>query len=606
MISDKSSLSSRLGWVLDETETLLARTRAAFSSYVTEMDSGSLDVALEKGRNVLGVLDLLETEGAYMLCRESILLMDAIRQEQVNNWQEACVTCADGLLQLSEYLKHLDEGYADLPVIVLPMLNNLRAARDAELLSEHLVFLPAEGSVTNTQMGTEKYLDLPAEKLDQATRRLRFYLQKSLLGWFNNDRPIFHLQAARKVSSNMLTLHRKERLRALWWVNGALLQALEEDKLEHSVAVKMLMGRMEREIRRFGELREAAYNDSLPDELLKNLLYYVGLAESGEGALAAVKEAYHLDLYLPQGETLEELRNYYTTPGRELWQAVSASMQDELTLLMSQVESLNQQNQPASLLADIAKRTQGLAQTLGMLGLGKAADLTGALADAQQAAVAADTPVQDDFMVQMSEHYLKMESVLSEYAETGYDRTSEIFFKEDNALGDMGAAREVVRTLLVSLGKAQSELATFHQNPSVFTPLDEVARILRSLSGSLDILGHQEVLPLADGVKHYLLKDLLADKRKPSSEEINCVADLMTLLEATISCISQQEDHLPLLPVGFEKLRELDGYSSCDLEAGSHMDAAILEFENKKKAKQLAPSTLYQKLRNQRQLMTGS
>ncbi|WP_298611031.1 hypothetical protein [uncultured Thiothrix sp.] len=601
MISDKSSLASRLGWVLGETEKVLAETRQSFSTYVSDTAVPSLETAISKARHVLGVLDILDTEGAYMLGREIVLLMDAIRQEKVKNWQEACTITADGLLQLSEYLKHLRDGYADLPVIVLPMLNNLRAAREAELLSEHLVFLPAEGVVTNEQIGTDKYMSLPADKLDQATKRLRFYMQKALLGWFNNDRPAFHLQAARKVAVNMITLHEKERLRALWWVTSGLLQALEENKLEDSAAVKLLMGRMEREIRRFGDLQETAYNASLPDELLKNLLYYVGLAEESDGTLGEVKQAYHLDLYLPKGGTLQELRTYYTKPGRELWQAVSSSLQDELALLMSQVESLGHREHPTTLLGDVAKRTGSLAQTLGMLGLGTVADLTDKIATEQQAAVAAEQ-ITSDLLERMSEHYIKLESVLREYAETGYDRTEEIFFGEGQSGSEMGAAREVVRTALTSLAKAQAELAAFHQEEGNFAHLDEISKVLRNISGTLEILGHQEIQPLAQGVKAYLAKDLQASKRKPALEEIHCVADIMTLLEAALSCISNNEDHLPLLPVGFEKLHELDNYTKLDLVHEADLVQAQAELEHKKKAKQQTPSTLYQKLRNQRLL----
>lgn len=601
MISDKSSLASRLGWVLGETEKLLVETRQSFSLYVDDTALNHLETAISKARHVLGVLDVLDTEGAYMLGREIALLMDALRQEKVKNWQEACTITADGLLQLSEYLKHLRDGYADLPVIVLPMLNNLRAAREAELLSEHLVFLPAEGVVTNAQIGTDKYIPLPANKLDQATKRLRFYMQKALLGWYNNDRPVFHLQAARKVAVNMLTLHEKERLRALWWVTNGLLQALEEHKLEDSAAVKLLMGRMEREIRRFGDLQETAYNASLPDELLKNLLYYVGLAEESGGILGAVKQAYHLDLYLPKGGTLQELRTYYTKPGRELWQAVSASLQDELALLMSQVESLGREHS-TSLLGEVAKRTGSLAQTLGMLGLGTAAELTDKIATEQQASVAADAQLSFELLERISEHYLKLESVLREYAETGYDRTEEIFFGEGQSGNELGAAREVVRTALTSLAKAQTALAAFHQEDGNFTHLDEISKILRSISGTLDILGHQEIQPLAQGVKVYLSKDLQVAKRKPVLEEIYCVADIMTLLEASLSCISNHEDYLPLLPVGFEKLRELDNYTKLDLMLEADVAQGQAELEHKKKAKQQTPSTLYQKLRNQRLL----
>ncbi|WP_020393571.1 hypothetical protein [Thiolinea disciformis] len=600
MISDKSSLASRLGWILDETTLLINQTCADFGTYVESVDTASLDEALKKSRNLLGILDVLEAEGAYMLCREIVLLMDAIQQEKVRNWQDACKTCADGLTLLLDYLKHLHEGYADLPVIVLPTLNNLRAARDAELLSEHLVFLPADGSITNEQIGTSKFIEVPPEKLEEATKKLRFYMQKALLGWFNNDRPEFHLQAAQKVSSNVLVMHQKERLRSLWWVAGALLQALEQRKLEHSVAVKMLMGRMERELKRFGELQEADYNETVPDELLKNLLYYVGLAETSPGQLQAVKEAYHLDLYLPKGETLEELRHYYTLPGRDLWQAVSTSMQDELSVLMSQVESLGRGENPTVLIGDVAKRTNSLAQALGMLGLGKASNLTQALADAQQAVFNQKSEADQALLERMTDHYLKLETLLREYAETGHDRTEEIFFSDSDTLGvGVGATRDVVRGLLTSLSKAQTELAAFHQEPSAFGRLDEIAQILRHIGGTLEVLGHQEIMPLANGVKLLFNKDLIPNKRQPIPAEMNCIADVLTVSEAILACLHRQEDYLPLLSVGYDKLKELDGYTTLDLSTLAAIPAGLAEFETKKKTRVSNASSLYQKLRNQ-------
>ncbi len=601
MISDKSSLSSRLGWILDETEQLLENTRQFFTAYTDEREQVQLDAAQEQYRDVVGVLDVLGAEGAYKLAREIFLLMEAIRKDEVSNWSDACQAVADGLLRLTEYLRHLHEGYADLPVIVLPTLNNLRAARDAELLSEHLVFLPAEGSVTNEQIGTDKYRALAGDEREQAIRRLRFYLQKALLGWYNNDQPVESLKSARKVAVNMLLLHKKERLRSLWWVVGALMQALEQKRLEHSVAVKMLLGRMEREIQQFAELDEVAYNESLSDELLKNLLYYVGLAENGGGMLAAVKEAYHLDLYLPRGETLDELRRYYTMPGRELWQAVSGTMQEELNVLMGQVESLEKQELGNSALADIAKRSRSLAQALGMLGLGMAASLTEELAIEQEAASNAATDAQVDRLLlkKTGEHYLKLEALLREYADSGFDRTEEIFFSGATSAEDLGVNREVARTAMISLARAQVEIVAFSQDTTAFNHLEAVVKILYQINGTLDVMGYKEVQPLVFGIKVYLSKDLLSKHRQPSKEEIDCIADLMTLLEAILSCINHKEDYLPLLSIGFVHLRQLDQYTVLNLMTEAKVEEGRLELENKKKARLMAPSTLYQKLRNQ-------
>ncbi|PIE00994.1 MAG: hypothetical protein CSA79_01465 [Thiothrix nivea] len=603
MISDKSGLSSRLSWVLDETEQMLERVRQLFAEYTRQREQAVLDEVLKLSKDVLGILDILEAEGAYMLNREVVLLMDAIHQDAVNSLDEAAGVCADGLLQLSEYLKHLHDGYADLPVIILPMLNNLRAARKAELLSEHLVFLPAEGSITNQHLGTEKYVELSATKKQAALQRLRFYLQKSLLGWYNNDRPEIHLQAGRKVVANLLVMGRNMRSRSLWWVTGALLQALEQNKLESSAAVKMLMGQMEREIKRFSEQDEDSYNQSLPEELMKNLLYYVGLAEEGEGQLQAVKSAYHLDLYLPKGETLEELRSYYLVPGRELWRSVAASMEDELSLLMSQVEGLSGRAESGPLMKDISVRTQSLSQALGMLGLGKAAALTEVLSRQQQAVSKQSGAIEQLLLEGMSEHYIRLEKLLNEYAETGYDRTEEIF-SDEVVLADPGASREVIRSVLNNVSKVQSELGLFAQSTSEFAPVENSVKLLHSVHGAVDVLGFNELQPLIEGAKNYLQLDILQNRRQPDDGELSSLADVVTLLEASLSCIEQQDDYLPLLPTGYEKLRELDRKCAIDLLGPIDLEAANDELNIKKKAQQTASGTLFQKIRHQR-LLTG-
>lgn len=600
MISNKSTLASRLGWVLGETEAALEQARQNFSTHVQDDSEAALDQVLDSMQNVLGVLDVLDTEGAYMLCRELVLTLEALRNKEVTNIEAGRDASADGLVQLSEYLRHLQDGYVDLPVIVLPTLNNLRAAREAELLSEHLVFLPEQGAMSNELIGIDEYLDLPTDKLGQATKKLRFYMQKALLGWFNEDRPDHFLMGAGKVANNMLTLHKAERLRSLWWVVGALTQALAQNKLEHSVAIKMLMGRMEREIRRFGEMGEEAYNSTVPDELLKNLLYYVGLSDASDGGvLAKVKEAYHLDLYLPQGETLQELRQYYTMPGRDLWRSVAVSLREELKGLMQQAEGLADAENQAPVLAALAERTDSLAQALNMLGLTKSSELTIGLANLQKSEADEGDMLGEDALASMCDHYVRLEKVVNEYAETGFDITDDVFVS-DGESADPATSRSVVRNALTELRKAQNEFGTFYKDDYAFIHLEEAIKILRGIGGTMGMLEAEEVVPLADGVAQYLKQDVLDSRRKPSDQEVACVADSLTLLEANLSAMGDNEDYLSLLPMSYEKLEELNQYSQVDLVEYTGLAEAKEAADLKKKAQQAAPKTLYQKLRQQK------
>ncbi|HPQ96945.1 MAG TPA: hypothetical protein PLN94_15280, partial [Thiolinea sp.] len=363
-------------------------------------------------------------------------------------------------------------------------------------------------------------------------------------------------------------------------------------------AVMVLLGRMEREIRRFRLIIGFLAHLAEPDELLKNLLYYVGLADSSEGTLGAVKSAYHLDMYLPKGETLSELRQYYTMPGRELWQAISGSMLDELSLLMSQVEGMPGHPNAAQMLKEISGKTASMAQTLGMLGLGLASSLTDDLARSQ-AALADAGDVPDLPMLQRnSEHYLKLESLLREYGETGYDRSEEIFLSEAGALEDSVATREVMRSMLADVKKLQAELTAFHKDSTQFSHLDEASKLLRRLHGTLDVLDCAELEPLTAGSRMFVQDDLLSRHRVPEDREMSCLADILTLLEASLSCMLQSQDHLPLMDMAYEKLRELDGYSKLELLAGMDMEALNTLIENKKKARQQIQASLLHRVRS--------
>ena len=600
MISDKSSLASRLGWIMNDIEQVIEQARRSFSQYVDLATPGALNASRESCRQISGILEILGANGSSMLSREILLLVDALIQQKVHNEQAAQQAAAEGLLQLSDYLKHLREGYADLPVVVLPTLNNLRAARDADLLSEHLVFLPEDGHADDKQIGTTEYMALTTDQLSQVTTKLRFYFQKALLGWFREEQPQKMLQATGKVANNILRLNRSRRLRALWWITSALSESLELNRLEHSVAIKMLMGRMEREIRHFGEMGEETFNEHIPDELIKNLLYYIGLAESGSTITDQVKAAYKLDLYLPQGETLTELRQHYTTPGRDLWRAVSTSVIDELKGLQNLLETMQQDHsrQP-ELLAKLAERSANLSSTLAMLGLGHAADLTDYLSNELKTKVESHEEQDFDRLLQISTHYVKLEKVLEEYAETGYDTTDTVFGGE-NAEGNpvQATERSLLRTTLVELGKAQTRTVDFYRKGWSFFDLEGVVATLENVNGALTVVDASELLPMVNTALRYAREALLAAKREPPVGELEKFADVLTLLEACISAKLQGDDYLSLLPTGIDKLRELDQASHLDLLDSIDLEALESEIEAKKKAMPRLPPSLYQRLRH--------
>lgn len=159
--------------------------------------------------------------------------------------------------------------------------------------------------------------------------------------------------------------------RVLWSASG-VIEALNQGGIETSVAIKLLMGQVDRQIKKIIDHGESALSNEPPAELEKNLLYYVASASSSGERVNELKKKFKLTEALPDAETLEQARVDLTGPNAELMQTVSTVLLDNLlqvkdaldVLVRSEVKDLN--NLP-SLADDLSQ----IADTLGMLGFGK-------------------------------------------------------------------------------------------------------------------------------------------------------------------------------------------------------------------------------------------
>jgi len=92
---------------------------------------------------VYGTLQIVEFYGAALLAEEmeklAQALLDGSVQQHVTDAHEVLMRA---ILQLPTYLDRVKEGKRDMPVIILPILNDLRASRGEKLLSETSLFKP--------------------------------------------------------------------------------------------------------------------------------------------------------------------------------------------------------------------------------------------------------------------------------------------------------------------------------------------------------------------------------------------------------------------------------------------------------------------------------
>jgi chemosensory pili system protein ChpA (sensor histidine kinase/response regulator) len=132
-----------LDWLIHEISETLKEARQALESYVENpKDAARIRFCLTHIHQVHGSLQMVEFYGAAMLASEMEQLTQAMVADTVANSSEAQEVLMRAILQFPLYLDQVKATRKDNPLVVLPLLNDLRAVRGESLLTDTKLFVP--------------------------------------------------------------------------------------------------------------------------------------------------------------------------------------------------------------------------------------------------------------------------------------------------------------------------------------------------------------------------------------------------------------------------------------------------------------------------------
>jgi chemosensory pili system protein ChpA (sensor histidine kinase/response regulator) len=357
-----------------EISVALADARTALETHVEQpANSALLERCSFELHQVQGALRVLEIYGAALLAEEMEQVARYLisTRSESKNQSESLDALMRAMVQLPGYLERVLAGGRDLALVLLPLLNDLRAVRGSALLSEGTLLLLNLKSDRQAQPTAPAPGEAPLSPAQWA-RRLRSRFQSGLVGWIRGERLEQNLEILATVATRLEQVATQQCVFQLWWVVGALLEALREHGVESSVTIKRLLGLADREIKRLHEIGEARYAQAPPIELLNNLLYYVARSTTAGPRVAAVRASFRLNELLPVDEGIEQERENLSAPSVKLMHTVAAAIREDLTRVKDvldifvrrgggQVEELSPQIEMLRKIGD----------TLGVLGLGE-------------------------------------------------------------------------------------------------------------------------------------------------------------------------------------------------------------------------------------------
>ena len=585
MLSNKASLSTRVEWVREETEQQLSKITRYLENYVAFDEDALVDHAHDIMQDIEKTMNAIGVQGGATLSQEMRLLLIALRDNKVGDTQATLKVLHQAVSQLSEYLQHLQDGYADLPIVMLPLLNELRAARGVELLSELLVFLPEEDDTVNKHLDAYKQVSLSVEKRSKIYKHLRMHFQKALLTWFKDSQSDHALKTMQAINNDLIRIHNDANMRIFWWVAQALILAIRAKKLEVGIAVKLLIGNLDRQLAKESQQCSEEFVSTVElQELKRNLLYYIGLAGKGISLVDAVKEVYRLDIYLPQGESLQKLRKHYTSPGQQLWKAVSATVKDDMQSIMEGFESM-ERDPDEGIMRFIIDKSRKTATTLRMLGLGRLATIVNEQVDEFKVLIDQPRQFTAERRIEVATEWLRVQDILEQYAETGEDATQVLFTNDGHYQVSDYSARKALFTILTNdLEKVIDSLNSFEKNTED-DELEFACQFLEIVENTLAFLNLSELLPLAKGGLSYIKQAVVDKTLLQSKHGLARLADVLVSLESSLLSLRNCTDHLFVLEDAYQNLRQL--HQQCHLYNGIEEEISLVLDEVARLKKQI-------------------
>ncbi|AWM94828.1 hybrid sensor histidine kinase/response regulator [Pseudomonas sp. 31-12] len=529
-----------LEWVKGEiAETLKVAHQAIETLLDDPQATHALSDCLACIHQVHGSLQMVEFYGAALLAEEMEHLTTALQQNRVSHRDEALHLLLQALGQLPIYLDRVQGARRDLPLVVLPLINDLRSARGETLLSETSLFSPQLPDLPALDEASLALLE-PAD-LPNVLRKLRQMLQMALVGLLREQDDDNNLGYLTKVFSRLEGLCGNAPLSPLWQVASALVEGMRGGSIANSPALRSLFKDADKELKRLLEQGIRGINQPAPPELLKSLLFYIAKAEHPTGQMLTMKDRYSLDDALPDSAMVDEERARLAGPDRDAMRSVLAALCEELVRVKERLDLfVRSDRQHTSDLETLLAPLRQIADTLAVLGFGQPRKvIIDQLAVVLSLAQGQREP-NDAILMDVAGALLYVEATLA-----GMVGTVEPESQEESHLPttDLTQIHQIViKEARICLQQAKDMIVDYIDADWDRQHLQALPALLTQVRGALSMIPLSRAASLIEACNHFIREHLLLDPGQPGWQELDNLADVITSIEYYLERLSDDPE----------------------------------------------------------------
>jgi len=530
--------TTTLGWIKPELDETLRLAQQEIEAYAENpADASRMRLCAEQLHQVHGTLRMVELYAPAMVAEEMERLALALQQGKVADRDEACAALMRGVVLLPDYLERLQGGHRDIPIVLLPLLNELRATRGEAGLNESVLFAPDLDRPLPANLPSALP---PAAPARGATSPHLAALRDALANWPEEGNP----SQPEKLSAAIDGLLGEvvlEPVRRMLWVASSVAGALRDGALPATRALRQAFGGVEREARlMLADDGFGAHRSEPAAEPTRQLLYHVAHSDGRHPALDDLRHTFELAAHLPSESELEHARGSLSGRNRALLDTVAAAIKEDLLRVKDALDLHLRTGQTD--VAELKPQVEALGRvsdTLGMMGLGVARTVVMQQRDAMHEIVSGKRPADEGALLDVAGALLYVDASLD-------DQVSRLGLPDAGAEDDLlaGEARKVldvlVREAIANFGDARQAFVAFVETNWDHAELAEVPRVLDEVAGALRMLELPQPADYLAGVKRYTEVELIGRKRVPNGQQLDTLADALASLEYYLEALREQ------------------------------------------------------------------
>src|SRR5210317_140356 len=484
-----------------------------------------------------GALRMTETYGAALLVEEMELTcryLSALRSSRGR--EDGLDALTRAMVQLPIYIERLLAGGRDIALVLLPMLNDLRAARGEPLLSEGTLLLLNLSPTRTTDKRGER--EGSGEDPVIVAQRLRPKFQLALLGWIKGGDNQRHIETLGKVAAALEHSATRDDMYQMWMIVGGVLESLLNGGLKTSVALKRLLGQADRQLKYVISEGLLAFDNHPVDDLLNNLLYYVARSSTAGERISEIRSAFNLAELMPSDEQVENAREALSAPSAKLMETVGSAIREDLSSVKDVLDIFVRtgMNKSSELVPQL-ELLKKISDTLGVLGLGQLrGDIDGEI-DRLKTVVEEGGVTSDRIILDIASTLLRVEDRLEQQLmRLALPATPDEEGGDDESPEDAEEFRKVtesvMRECIINLARIKETISQSFAAEAPSAGLDNVPSLIQGIKAGLLMLDKTRAMAVVDRVGSLVTAMLNAGgSAQLTQKETDRLADAIVSIE---------------------------------------------------------------------------